>query len=383
MNSASTLSHSLLFSNLNVHPEVNICVVIPVKDEENYIVTTLNAFGSQIDEAGSKLDPKCFEILILANNCSDQSVKLIEEFCRKNPSLNIYLKEILLESDQSNIGYVRKLLMDTAYKRLMENGGGIIMTTDGDTEVAPDWIGQNKLEVENGIEAVGGRILMFENELEEMDELTRSIHFKDEKYQLLSAEAEAKIIKNPFNPAPTHHQHFNGSFAITTDCYERSGGVPEVKFLEDCALFERLENIDAKVRKSNKVHVRTSARFSGRTQVGLSYQLNVWRNRGNDTTDIYVESSASIINRLKLKKQLLDLWHDRMSSELNIEEAINRISNDFNLNENVTERFKSSQYFGEWYSSFILLQEEAWTKNYPPETIDEAILGLEKEIRNL
>ncbi|MGS0748994.1 glycosyltransferase [Halpernia sp. GG3] len=59
-----------------------ICVVIPVKDEENYIEKTLRAFFRQIDHYGDPLDHNCFEVLILANNCSDQSVVLIENFCK-------------------------------------------------------------------------------------------------------------------------------------------------------------------------------------------------------------------------------------------------------------------------------------------------------------
>ncbi|MFP3591504.1 hypothetical protein [Chryseobacterium sp. SIMBA_038] len=111
--------------------------------------------------------------------------------------------------------------------------------------------------------------------MESLDQLTRLLHLKDEKYQLLVAELEGKIIDSDFDPFPRHHQHFNGSFAITSESYAKSGGVPIVEHLEDCAFFEQLQALDTKIRHSFDVKVYTSARCVGRAQIGLSYQLNV------------------------------------------------------------------------------------------------------------
>jgi hypothetical protein len=57
--------------------------------------------------------------------------------------------------------YVRKLLMDEAYRRLMSVGRrrGIIASTDGDTKVANTWVAATIHEIDSGVDAVGGRIL--------------------------------------------------------------------------------------------------------------------------------------------------------------------------------------------------------------------------------
>ncbi|MFP3591503.1 glycosyltransferase [Chryseobacterium sp. SIMBA_038] len=144
-----------LFSRFSILPSVKFSIFIPVKDEEAYIFKTLTAFSRQVDLFGKSLDSKQFEILILANNCSDQSVALIKQFQNNHPELNIYLEEVILSAKQANIGYVRRKLMECAYTRLHKNGGGIIMTTDGDTTVAPDWISQTYREINNGAEVVG------------------------------------------------------------------------------------------------------------------------------------------------------------------------------------------------------------------------------------
>lgn len=303
MSSFSDPFHQEIFSNFSLSPTVKSSVVIPVKDEEEYILDTLYAFLGQVEINGEPLQRDTFEILVLANNCSDRSVGLIKNFQQQNPSLNLHLTEIELSYEQANIGYVRRILMDAACNRLEENNGGVILTTDADTVISEDWIAQNINEIEKGADAVGGRILLHENELSELDDLTRFYHFKDEKYQLLIADLEAKILEIHYDYFPRHHQHFNGSFAVTTDCYRKAGGIPNVKHLEDCAFFDRLQRIDAKVRHSFQVKVHTSARFIGRTEVGLAYQLNTWKNSQLQNFDYLVESAESILYRFFLKKK--------------------------------------------------------------------------------
>ena len=368
------------FSDFNhlLSPDVKSCVVIPVKNEEEYIVKTLTAFKNQVDIFGKPLSKDEFEILILANNCTDNSVHLIKTFQVKNPEIKVYLQEIQLPKEHANIGYVRRILMDAACKRLEKNGGGIIMTTDGDTEIANDWIAQNILEIEKGADAVGGRILLRDNELNELDEVTRFLHLKDEKYQLLVAKLEAHILKPQHDPFPRHHQHFNGSFAITTGCYRKSGGIPDVKNLEDCAFFERLQRIDAKIRHSFAVKVHTSARCIGRTEVGLAYQLNEWKNLGLENTDFLVESAESIISRLLLKKELMALWKNQENEIDDLSQIFNKINPDLKTDDFIFQSFRENLYFGDWYEILMNFQEEDFRYKHPKILLDQAIFGLEK-----
>lgn len=123
--------HKQLFSNFPIQQTVKASIVIPVKNEETYIEDLLNSLKGQVDLSGNKIDYVYFEILILANNCTDETVNLIKEFKKKNDEINLYLEEVTLDAEEANIGYVRKTLMDLAYARLCTNGGGIILTTDG------------------------------------------------------------------------------------------------------------------------------------------------------------------------------------------------------------------------------------------------------------
>lgn len=371
------------FSQYKILPGVRFSIIIPVKDEEEYITQTLSSFAVQVDSDGQAINPKLFEILVLANNCSDNSVDLIKKFQQDNPRLNICLDERTLEKAHANIGYVRRKLMECAYARLQKNGGGIILTTDGDTAVAPDWIYHTNLEIENGADAVGGRILLYDDEFKNMEESIRLHHLKDERYHLLIAELEAKILNSNSDPIPRHHQHFNGSFAITTDCYHRSGGVPIVDHLEDCAFFERLQSIDAKIRHSCNVTVRTSARCAGRTKVGLSYQLGIWKDLGDNVDNYFVESCNSITMRLSQKKSLMNLWESKDDiTESDFYHEISKIVSSDDFNRTAYKAYLKSPYFGQWYE--ILQQHKVLNHpdKFPPHTIDRAIADLQLTVRD-
>ncbi|SEV96479.1 hypothetical protein SAMN05421765_1529 [Kaistella antarctica] len=347
-----------------------------MKDEETYIEDLLISLKDQVDLAGNKINCDLYEVLILANNCFDGTVDLIKKFKQKNKKINLHLEEVVLEADQANIGFVRKTLMDLAYTRLSINGGGLILTTDGDTIVSQDWVAQNLAEIKNGAEAVGGRILLKENEFECLDNGICFFHKKDEEYQLLVAELEAEVLENFDYRKGGHHQHFNGSFAVTTDCYQKSGGVPVVKNLEDCAFYDRLLAVDAKVRHSNNVVVKTSARCVGRTDIGLSHQLNIWKNIDVQKDHFLVESSESILYRLQIEKQLKDLWHRHNSEKTLLEDEFKALDNQIKFDENLLSSYATSNYFGEWFQEIKHLNEHSWREQFQPVDIDEAITNL-------
>ncbi len=295
--------------NSSISAECKVSVVIPVCNEAHHLPLTLPAFAQQKDSRGKALDTRLFELIILANNCTDGSVEIIKKFGRENPQMQIRLAEISLSEENANIGFVRRLLMNEAFFRLQTHRkNGVILTTDGDTTVAPDWISANLREIELGVDAVGGRIIIAPEELAAMDANCRDFYLKDEKYRLLAAEIESLIDDIPHDAAPRHHQHFNGSFAVTTDAYERAGGVPKVRFLEDIAFYEALQRVDAKFRHSPFVKVYTSSRHEGRSEVGLSYQLNEWRKLGECGADFMVESAQTIEKKLQAKRNLRKVW---------------------------------------------------------------------------
>ncbi len=140
--------------------QCEVCVIVPVRNEAETLAATLKALTYQIDLEGKKLDWQRYEVILLANNCSDNSAEVARYFARLHPELVLHVVELTLPPAEAYIGRVRQILMDEAYRRLVYNGReqGIIASTDGDSQVTPMWIAANIAEIAAGADAVGGRI---------------------------------------------------------------------------------------------------------------------------------------------------------------------------------------------------------------------------------
>lgn len=373
-------SHSFLIS-APIEPDCFFTVVVPARDEAENLPKTLKSFSRQVDANNRPLDFRKFEIIFLVNNTSDDSVQIISRWQRENSHLKIHLAEKRLSADAANIGYVRCLLMNEAFFRLRKNriGGGIIATTDADTEIAPNWIAANVAEIRRGADAVGGRILIHPAELKKMDSKCRAYHLRDTGYRLMAAEIETYFDDLTHDSLPRHHQHFNGSFAVTTAAFARAGGVPKVKFLEDVAFYHSLLRVDARFRHSPSVRVQTSARDKGRTESGLSTQISEWTIMGCNGDDYFVESARAIERRLRARKNLRDAWQARKTGELLQSGKIQKLADDlFVTEEFLTEKLDAAQTFGGFYEE-VLREQNAigeWARENPLEVVEKAIYEL-------
>lgn len=103
-------------------PQCEICVIVPVRNESEILQSTLTALNHQIDLKGKALESERYEIILLANNCDDDSVAIANRFANQHPDLVLYVVEKVLPAVDAHIGWVRKRLMDEAYNRLMSIG---------------------------------------------------------------------------------------------------------------------------------------------------------------------------------------------------------------------------------------------------------------------
>ena len=290
---------------------LRISVVVPVRNESAIIAQTLDALRNQVTPTGHPLDPALYEVLVLTNNCTDDSYAYVQRYQRQHPDFALYVADIQLDPERAHIGTVRRLLMDEACRRLLLAGysRGIIASTDGDTLVDCQWISQIIQEIDAGADAVGGRILTYRE-----DGPARLPHLRDATYRHLLAQTEARIDPYPYDPWPRHFQHFGASLAVTCQAYIRAGRLPVVRYLEDDALVKALCRIDAKVRRSPAVRVYTSARLQGRVEVGLSWQLQQWACQRNAGVCQQVENPARSLARFRLRHQLRQAWTCRFDA---------------------------------------------------------------------
>jgi len=292
-----------------------MCVIIPVRNEAALLSCALRRLTYQYDLSARPVAHARYEIILLINNCTDDSARIARRHASEHPTLRLHVVERDFPSSHAHVGTARNVLMDEAYRRLTGCGRrrGIIASTDGDTLVSETWVAATIAEMEAGADAVGGRILLSPSARLTLTRNTFRIHTEDERYRLLAARLESLRDPLTHDPAP-HHQHFGASFAVTAEVYRKAGGIPVVAFLEDVAFYQRLRSVDARFRHSFRVYVETSARTSGRVRIGLSQQLDEWTRMDRDGVPPRVESAAQIERRARFRYRLRTLWRAKQQA---------------------------------------------------------------------
>jgi Glycosyl transferase family 2 len=289
------------------HPNeaVKVIVIIPVRNEAEGIVRCLNALCNQRNPLGERIPLHHYEVLVLANNCTDNTKDLVELYQRQHPAFRLQFASIFLPAEEAHVGTARRLLMDAAAARFKKWGhaNGIIASTDGDTVVDQHWLYHTIDAIKNGCDAVGGRI-----EVEDISTSTEIYPVQDDIYQNLVARTQALIDPLSYDPWPHHYQFFGASMAVTASMYEQAGGLPVLPFLEDGAFYNSLFRQDARIRRSPNVIVKTSSRHDGRVSIGLSEQLKKWADMEQHKLPLLVNSPSATIMHFQNRRQVRLLY---------------------------------------------------------------------------
>ena len=365
------------FNIIKSSAATRVCVIVPVRNEAECLWETLDALRLQVDNTGKELSADVYEVLVLVNNSTDNSFEIAEKYAALYPSFRMAAEEIWLEGERANIGTVRRMLMDEAYRRLMltGNSNGIIASTDGDTLVDSRWICNIIAEIEKGNDAVGGRILT-----EREAGTSRLYHLRDVTYRCLLAQAESLIDPLQHDPFPCHFQYFGANMAVTCSMYEQAGRLPQVPFLEDMAFHKALMLRDARIRRSFEVKVYTSSRVEGRVSIGFSEQLRRWMNEDQAHIPQMVEAVTPVLFMFETRNRLRKCWDAYVEKRMVQREELNAIAARLNIRvEWLHSQLITSTYFGGLWDVINLLVRNPEQELQP---IHEAIDQLRLFIKN-
>lgn len=375
---ADQISASVLFNTLPPSPELKLSVILPVRNELESLPKTLDALRKQYTSAGKRLSYGQYEVLLLANNCSDASASFARKYKKRYPYFCLHVEEISLAHEVAHIGTVRRLLMDAAYNRfeLLGKPDGIIASTDGDTEVDKNWVFNTIEEIKKGNDVVGGRILTRPE-----NSVARVYYLRDVTYKHLVSRIETILDPLENDPWPRHYQCFGASFAVTCAIYDLSGRLPVVPFLEDMAFHKALRCIDARIRLSPLVKVFTSTRIEGRVDFGFSIQLKQWGEMNEAHDPVLVESAEALVRKFEARKLLRYYWsldpEQKTGSGL-LSEAAEILTIDAEWLRNLAE---DTHYFGQFWEN---IEEELncgiWSENWPKADVVDVIPQLKAEI---
>ena len=381
----SEISLKPLSVDVDPDPLCRICVIVPVRNEAEQIATTLAALSQQYGLQGQRLDPRTYEVIVLANNCTDHSAAVARRAAAQC-HMPVHVVERQFAPAEAYIGRVRQILMDEAYWRLTARGQrrGIIASTDGDTRVAPTWLAAIQHEIEQGADGVSGRIMTEGQDRAKLDPYTRACYLRAVGYGYLCVELESHIDPDPFDCLPRHHQHCGASLAVTAEMYAKVGGMPPVRTPEDVAFYRSLVRVDARFRHSLLVWVKTSARQQGRTSNGMANQLSEWSAMGHRQQSYLVDSAAALEVRLRSRRQLRQFWQAAQQDQPALGE-IQRLAKKLRVDIGwLRAELEQAKSFGSLHERVEAHQSELgkW-QDWPQVPIEQAMVELRTRISSL
>jgi len=291
-------------------PNPTGCVVfaVPAKDEEDSIADCIAAFEDQRGEGDGCLPQSGHEVLILVNNTTDATVQRALVARRH---LGIHIVSTALPPERAHIGWARRLAMNWGSRRLAQNShtDGIIVSTDADSRLAPDFIHELLQTFTNPTVDAAGASLAVHGELPSGVFGHLNHYFLLEKALQLKAQQQTRF--------DLMHSHFSGAgFAVRQHVYEAVGGLTPFPYNEDKQFYYKLLQRDARIRMNDRLIVHTSARLTGRTEWGMAAQLRQWQQLQERGEGVFVSSAQSQWVYFQLQMALYNYWLLRTEEKL-------------------------------------------------------------------
>lgn len=275
----------------------NVIVAIPAKDEAERIETCLTA----LDQQNTRPDA----VLLLINNCCDATQTIARALA---PRLRFRLAVMVrdLPPEQANAGHARRLAMEVA--ATMAGPDGILLTTDADSVVPPEWVSRNLSALRQGADIVCGRAVI---DPSEAALIPAHLHADDARECRLIAmldELAWTLDPEPHDPLPRHTEASGASLAVTAKAFRLVGGIPAIPAGEDRAFVRALWMIDARVRHDPTIEVMVSGRVIGRAPGGMADAIRRRMVRQDEFTDDQAEPAVDGFWRYSLRRRARRAW---------------------------------------------------------------------------
>jgi len=219
-------------------------VVVPARDERRRIGRCVRAVV-----AAMRALPPWFDVsvCVVADRCRDDTARRAEAVLGSG--------RVVVNHADRTIGEVR----DLGCGHVLTVLGGhdpaevLLLCTDADSVVAPDWASQHVRVIDSGVHATAGTI-----ELAGRPALPPMV-----------AERYTAVVADAGGPEG-HGNVYGANLAVRADAYLAAGGFGAVASGEDRALWQRLGDGGYRRRYVVEPVVRTSARRHGRAPGGLA-----------------------------------------------------------------------------------------------------------------
>jgi hypothetical protein len=272
-------------------------VAIPVRDEADRIGPCLTALNAQTQPPDA--------VLLLLNNCTDGTEAIARAMA---PGLRFRLDVVSqdLPPPQANAGRARRRAMELAAQQAGPNG--ILLTTDADAFVPPDWVLRNQTALRTGADIVCGRALI---DPVEATRIPAHLHEDDARECRLIALLDSlawMLDPEPHDPPPRHTEASGASLGVRVATWRHVEGIPDIPNAEDRAFVRALWMMDAHVRHDPEIQVTVSGRIVGRAQGGMADAIRRRMAQQDEFTDDQAEPVADALRRYLLRHRARRVW---------------------------------------------------------------------------
>ncbi len=277
----------------------HIVVALPVRNEAALIGDCLRALALQQGAHRA-------EIVLLVNNSTDGTAELVQALSPTLPC-RVHLLEHSFAPAQANAGHARRMAMHHAAS--LVHADGVVMTSDADSCVAPDWLETNLAALHAGVDVVCGRAVI--NPVDAL-RIPRHLHEDDAvevAYGTALDRLAALLDPDPADPWPRHTEESGASIAVRLPAFRAAGGVPPVGLGEDRALVAALRRVDARIRHDREVCVTVSGRTEGRAADGMADTIRRRLVRQDALLDDGLEPVAERVGRIQARRLMRVAWH--------------------------------------------------------------------------
>jgi GT2 family glycosyltransferase len=237
-----------------------VSIALPARDEADRIGACLEAIDSQF---GAQVD----HIVLVANNCSDRTTSIARGIQLRHGT-TLHVQEFTFPPHLAHAGHARQVAMRHA--AALAGSDGVVLTTDADGRVDPDWLKANLAALQAGADVVCGWVELDPIEWGQIPAVLHEDDARECAYDILCDRIHALLDPDPADPWPRHTQHSGASIAVTAAAFAACGGVPDIHSGEDRALIDALRRSDMRIRHAPEVHVIVSGRIEGRSPGGMA-----------------------------------------------------------------------------------------------------------------
>lgn len=233
-----------------------IAIGIPVRNEAKSLPDLLHALATQT------VGPGAITACFLLDGCDDESGTILAQHAAQMPF------EIVIDTlpfGPPNAGRARAASMRLCLQVLDDHPDAVILTTDGDTSPAPDWVERSWLALET-VDVVAGHILRRRRQ-------PGTWRTRMEDYFMDLHTVRRALDPIEYDPLPSHPSLGGASLGFRTKVYRALGGFAEYIRGEDIELVGRCRKEGYRVRHDSSVRVLTSDRLIGRVPGGLADEL--------------------------------------------------------------------------------------------------------------